>query len=224
MNQRGPFESPQEPFESPKELLNGAKERIAELETFVQSVSQTRDYEIITHTDPNSREKVVKLRLKHKFPPKIRSMASSILKELRLALDQAFCEAAQELGRKDAKGIYFPFGKDPENIEREIEKRCRGVDRRLIDYCLTFKPYYGGDSDGVLWSMSSLAGSTHQTSVGVGYQDAGSFGEAIAAAQIVGPLKIIITNGMTCITSLKLRGSNPEVAFISRTISHCASK
>jgi hypothetical protein len=187
---RPPFESPQEPFESPKELLNGAKERIAELESLVETVSKACEYEIITHTDPKTREKVVKLRLKHRFPPKIRNLASSILKELRLALDQAFCESAVALGRKNAKGIYFPFGRDPENLKDEVKRKCVNVDQRLIDYCLTFKPHYGADSNGVLWSMSSLAGSTHQTSIGAGYQDTTSFGEAIV--QATGPLQIII--------------------------------
>ena len=157
-----PFESPQEPFESPKELLNGAKERIAELGSLCQSVSETRDYEILTHIDPKTKEKVIKLRLKRRFPPRIRSTASSIMKEMRIALDQAFCEAAVFLGRKDAKGIYFPFGKDPEDLKRQVERVCKGV---------SFKPYYGGDSDGILWTMSNLAGSTHRTSIAAGFQD-----------------------------------------------------
>jgi hypothetical protein len=69
MNQRAPFESPLEPFESPKELLNGAKERLAELESMCNAISETRDYEFITNTDPKTREKVVKLHLKRRFPP-----------------------------------------------------------------------------------------------------------------------------------------------------------
>jgi hypothetical protein len=148
MNQRAPFESPLEPFESPKELLNGAKERLAELEPMCNAISEMRDYEIITHTDPKTREKVVKVRLKQRFPPKVRRLASTILKELRLALDQAFCEGAVALGRRDAKGIQFPFEKDPGDLKRAVGRRCAGVDKRLIDYCLSFKPHYGGDSDG----------------------------------------------------------------------------
>ena len=172
MNDRSPFESPLEPFESPKELLNGAKERLTDLESMCNAISETRDYEFITNTDPKTREKVVKLKLKQKFPPRIRSLASNIVKELRTTLDQSFCEAAVMLGRKNAKGIYFPFGRDPKNLELVVKGKCfNDVDPRLIDYCLLFKPHYGGDSDGILWSMSNLAGSTHQTIVGAGFQD-----------------------------------------------------
>lgn len=87
------FVSPLEPFESPRELINGAKERLAELETICKTIGETRDYKIITHTDPKTQKKVVKIRLEHKLPPKIRRLASSIVKELRISLDQAFCEA-----------------------------------------------------------------------------------------------------------------------------------
>ena len=208
MNDRSPFESPLEPFESPKELLNGAKERLTELETICQAVSETSDYEIITHIDPNTREKIVKLRLKRQFPPKIRGITSTITKELRIALDQAFCEAAVALGRKNAKGIYFPFGKDPENLKEEVKRKCVGVDQSLIDYCLLFKPHYGGDSDGVLWSMSNLAGSMHQKLIGVTLQDTTSFGEAIVNA--VGPLKIIINKWNDLHNELEVARLTPE--------------
>jgi hypothetical protein len=173
------FESPLEPFESPKELINGAKERVAELEAVCQAVRETREYDIVTHSDPKTREQVVKIRLRHKFPPKIRRLASSILKELRISLDQAFCDGAVALGRKNAKGIYFPFGRSVEDIKDAVRDKCKNVNELLIDYCLSFKPYYGADSNGVLWSMNSLAGSTHQSIVGVGLSDMMSFHKAI---------------------------------------------
>jgi hypothetical protein len=77
-----------------------------------------------------------------------------------------------------------------ENLKRDVPKKCHGVDERLIDFCVRFKPYYGGDSDGILWWMSNLAGSTHQTLVGAALQDTTSFAEAIV--QATGQLKIII--------------------------------
>jgi hypothetical protein len=184
------FTSEQEPFESPKDLIDGAKERITELETLVKASSESCDYEIITHTDPKTREKVVKLRLKQRFPPRIRTLASGIIKEMRLALDQAFCEAAVKLGRSDANGIYFPFGKNIEDLDREVQKKCQGVDERLVRHCLLSKPHFGDGSDGLLWSMSSIAGKVHRTSIGAGFHDTTSFAEAITYAK--GPLQIII--------------------------------
>ena len=187
---RNPFESPLEPFESPRELINGAKERLAELEPICKAVCETREYEIITHTDPRTKEKVVKIRLKDKFPPKIRRLASSIVKELRISLDQAFCEAAVALGRKNVKDIYFPFGKDLEHLKITIKEKFIGVDQELIDFCLGFKPYFGGDSDGILWSMSNMAGSTYQAIVGAGFEDTTSFAEAVI--KWIGGPKLII--------------------------------
>jgi hypothetical protein len=151
---------------------------------------ESREYEIITNTDPKTKEKVVKILLKDKFPPKIRRLASSIAKELRTSLDQAFCEGAVALGRKNAKDIYFPFGKDLKNLKITVAKKFMGVDQELIDFCLSFKPYFGGDSDGILWSMSNMAGSTHQVIVGAGFEGTTSFGEAIIKA--VGGPKLII--------------------------------
>jgi len=187
---RTPFESPLEPFESPRELINGAKERLAELELICKAACETREYEIITHNDPKTKEKVVKIRLKDKFPPKIRRLASSIMKELRISLDQAFCEGAVTLGRKNARDIYFPFGKDLENLKITIEKKFIGVDQELINFCLRFKPYFGGDSDGILWSMSNMAGSTHQAIVGAGFEDTTSFAESVI--KWIGGPKLII--------------------------------
>jgi hypothetical protein len=184
------FESPLEPFESPKELINGVKERIAELKSICDSVRETRDYEVITDNDPKTRDKIVKLRLKQRFPTKIRRLTSSVLKELKTALDQAFSESALMLGRKHARGIYFPFGKDVEDLERSVKRNCEGVDVGLIEFCLLFKPYHGIDGNKVLWSMSKMAGTTHETIVGVGFEDTTSFVEAITLA--TGGMKLII--------------------------------
>jgi len=188
---RRPFETELEPFESARESLAGAEERIAELETACEAVRQSSEYEIITHTDPKTRDKVVKLRLKRRFPTRIQRIASSAFKELKIALDQAFCDGAVMLGRPNAKGIYFPSLKNLNEIEPYVAKRCKHVDRRLVEYCIReFKPYYGGDSDGILWSMCSIAGTTHQRLVGAGLEDRAGFGRAVTLAQ--GPLQLII--------------------------------
>jgi hypothetical protein len=128
------FESELEPFEGPIALVDGANDRLSQLETLCKAVSETRDYEINVRADPNTKEKIVKIRLKRRLPPKIRALASMILKDLRLSLDQAFCEGAEALGPCDVTRLYFPFGKDMEDLERQIKRCCRGVDQRLIDY------------------------------------------------------------------------------------------
>lgn len=179
-----------EPFESPKELVIGAVENLAEIKAACDLFGETQGYEILTEKDVETGEEVVYLRLKEKFPPRIMRLISSVIKELRLALDQAFCDAAVLLGRPNAKKICFPFGKSIEDLNRTIETSCKNVDRLLIDYCLTFKPYYGGDTDGILWTMSKLAGTYHRSLVGARFQDQGAFVKAVVACQ--GPLKLIV--------------------------------
>jgi hypothetical protein len=83
------FEQPLDPFEGPKHLIAGAEVRLAELKPICEAIGKSCGYEIITDFDHKAKENVVKLRLKERFPPRIRSIASMICKELRLALDQA---------------------------------------------------------------------------------------------------------------------------------------
>lgn len=179
-----------EPFEGPKELIHGAKEYIAEIETACKAFGQSNGYKIVAETDPQTGEKVVYLRLNQKFPPRVMRLASTAIKELRLALDQAFCEAAVALGRQNAKKICFPFGRSIDDLNRVVEISCKNVDRLLIDFCLSFKPHYGEDSDGVLWAMSHLAGTYHRRLISVRFQDQGAFARAVVECQ--GPLKLII--------------------------------
>jgi hypothetical protein len=179
------------PFESPKELIADCKERIADFEAACKAFVDSCSYEVISHRDPNTREEVVKLQFGQRLPPRIRTLLSSIMKNLRIALDQALCDGAISLGRKNAKGILFPFGKDPHNLDHEVTRRCQNVDQGLVDFCLSFKPYYGGDSDGVLWSFNNLAGGTHQRSINVAIQsETPVLGEIIMAG--CGPLKLVV--------------------------------
>jgi ribosomal protein L34 len=177
------------PFESPKELINGAKEQLAQLEVDCAAFGSICPYEIVTRMDNKAGEKVVALRLKNRLPPRIRRLASSILKEARLALDQAMCDAAIELGRKDAKNVYFPFGKSVADLRAARKDKCKGVDRRIVAFALRFKPYYGGNP--LLWSLARLATHSHQKIIAARPHDIGPFiRDATPAGR--GPLKFAI--------------------------------
>jgi len=176
------------PFESPKELINGAKEQLLQLDAACRAFGDNCPYEIVTHNDNKAGEKVVGLRLKNRLPPRIRRLASSILKEARLALDQSMCDGAIVLGRSDAKNVYFPFGKSVADLRQSRKDKCKRVDRRLIAYAMRFKPYYGGNR--MLWSLARLATYSHQRIIEVRPQDRMDFPKAVIGGH--GPLQLTI--------------------------------
>lgn len=176
------------PFESPRLIVDMAEERISDLEAICQPFIEGCDYDLITHSDPKTRDKIVKLRLKRRLPPKISILTSGIINDLRHALDQAVCSAGEVLqtGRPDK--LYFPVGKDPEDLDREIKRRCRDLHPEIIDLCRNFQPHYDGDR--TLWGMARLAVKKHRHLLSVALEDQGSFVKAIISAK--GPLSLII--------------------------------
>jgi hypothetical protein len=177
------------PFESPKELIQGAKEQLAQLEAECATFGDNCPYNIVTRIDNKAGEKVVALTLQRRFPPRIRRIASSILKEARLALDQAMCEAATQLGRKNAKGPYFPFGKSAADLRAARKSKCDGVDRRIVAYAMRFKPCYRGNP--MLWSLARLATYSHETIIAARPQDTGAYLQT-AVVSVTGPMKLTI--------------------------------
>lgn len=145
-----------QPFESPKLLIDGAKTSIIDFKSACDAFIQNCTYDIIDHSDPNTGEKIVKLRFHHRIPPKMRVPASGIVNDLRHSLDQAVCDGAMLLGRPNAKGVYFPFGQTLKNLDDEIAARCKNVDPKLVVFIRAFQSHYGGDD--LLYALGSLAG------------------------------------------------------------------
>ncbi|WP_224672346.1 hypothetical protein [Mesorhizobium sp. BR1-1-7] len=178
------------PFESPKELIQGAKENLVQLEADCVAFGDNCPYEFVSRIDNKAGERIVALRLQRRMPPRIRRIASTILKESRLALDQAMCDAAIELGRKDAKNVYFPFGKSVADLRHSRREKCRDVDRRIVAFALRFKPYYGGNP--LLWTLARLATHSHQRIVAVRPEDAGIYLQG-AILQVTGPMWLVLS-------------------------------
>jgi hypothetical protein len=145
-----------EPFESPKLLVDSGKESLAEFETRCADFIKICTYEVVEHVDPKTKEKVVKLRFKHRIPGRLRTLVHHIVSDFRHALDQAVCDGAIQLGRTDGKGVYFPFGRDETDLAAEINKKLRNVHPDLADYVRTLKPYVG--ENGLLCAICQIAG------------------------------------------------------------------
>ena len=144
------------PFESPKLLIDGAKTSILDFKSECESFIQGCTYDTIVHIDPNTREQVVKCRFHNRVPPKMRVPAYHIVCDLRHALDQAVCDGALVLGRANAKGVYFPFGLTPKNLDDETKVKTKAVNPDLVTFIRGFNAHYGGDD--LLYSLSALAG------------------------------------------------------------------
>lgn len=93
------------------------------------------------------------------------------------------------LGRKNAKGVYFPFGKTAADLRHSRKSKCDKVDRRIVAYAMRFKPNYRGNP--MLWTLARLATHSHESIIAARPRDAGAYiQQAIVSA--TGPLQLTI--------------------------------
>ena len=153
-------------FESPKLLLESAKENLTQLELLCGAFTEGCSYEVVRKRDNKAGKELVKLRLQSRIPRKIRTLVSAVVIDSRHILDQAICDAALCLGRKSAKGVYFPFGSSADDLDNRIKQVCSGVDDSLCAYVRTLQPHYGGND--IIWALSRIAApNKHQRILGV---------------------------------------------------------
>ncbi|MFZ5522799.1 MAG: hypothetical protein ACOY9D_01775 [Pseudomonadota bacterium] len=145
-----------EPFESPLLLISSAKENLTKLEIACKVFVTDCKYTPFLGFDSKADEGILKIRLNDRFPGQIRVLGSSIINDLRHALDQAVCDGAIMLGAPNAKNTYFPFAKDPADFRVKLKDKCRKVRPDLVDFIQKFKPYLGGDD--LLWALNRIAG------------------------------------------------------------------
>lgn len=148
-----------QPFEGPLAAIEAARENLADFEARCKAFIAECNYEVVRRHDAKTDETVVLLKYSHRPPAALRARATSILSDTRHALDQAVCDAAVKLGRKNAKGVYFPVGKDAIDLEAAIASRCKDVHPEVLDFIRACKPYYGGND--VVRTASSLATTKH---------------------------------------------------------------
>jgi hypothetical protein len=142
-------------FESPLLLIGAAKENFNRFAIACDTFVRNAKYDIFMEQVRD--EVVVKARLKNdKFPGHIRVIASSILNDMRHALDQAVCDGAIMLGATDAKNTYFPFAKDYADFNIQLKAKCKKVRPDLLEFIKNFKPYLGGDD--FLWAFNRITG------------------------------------------------------------------
>lgn len=144
------------PFESPRLLIESANDATTQFATLSADFIQNCGAKLVSHFDFETRQRVLSIRLEKRIPSRLRTTAYHIISDLRHALDQAVCDSALELGRKNAKGVYFPFAKNKQDFERQIEVKCKGVHPGIVRFIEKQKPYLGGND--YLWALSRMAG------------------------------------------------------------------
>jgi len=155
-----------EPFESPLLLIGAAKENLVKLKSACDSFVKNAGYKIMLQQDMKTGDAIIKAHMATAFPGQIRVIASTIINDLRHALDQAVCDGALILGASNSKNIYFPFAKDLADFNVVLKDKCRKVRPDLVDFIKNFNPYFGGDN--LLWALNKLAGiNKHQRIVSI---------------------------------------------------------
>jgi hypothetical protein len=136
-----------DPFESPNILIEAAKENIDntrnELDLYFSEDIHVGYFEI----DKNTNESVHKIRIIRKLPSRIRAQSSSVIINLRHALDQA-CFASSKILSIRSKDTYFPFASSPVDLEAAFLGRAKDIPVQIRPYLRSLQPYPPGDHAG----------------------------------------------------------------------------
>lgn len=146
------------PFASPKALIAEAREDIEALSGLIEKCINDTKGKIVREKVGQAGQIVVKAVYSKPIDPKIRVKASRVFEDLRHSLDQSVNDGALELGAPKGGEKYFPFCKDPADLQNQINRKCKAVHPDLVKLIVGFQPYMGGNSE--LWAMSSVAGKT----------------------------------------------------------------
>lgn len=182
-----------QPFESSNILMAAARAARSEFEVNCTEFLQNNSYDEMRHTDPNTREQVIKLRFQNRIPPTLRYKASSIINDTRHTLDQAVCDAALLLGfNGQLRKLYFPIGSNQKELNDRIHKLKKdGVRDDLADFLGSFDAQPGGNND--LYCLSTLAGQAkHQKILRISNGDSGAVIDGSGSWSITGPVTLNI--------------------------------
>lgn len=203
-----------EPFESPKLLIEGAKASIGDLEALCTAFVKEGTYDVITHTDPKTREEVIKLRFHKRISGTIRYKASGILNDIRHAADHAFCDAVVGLGyagKVDA--LYFPIAKTASDLDGKIKGLIKaGIDPDILRFVRSFNAHYGGDNQ--IYALTAIAGpNKHQRIHRISLGDSGSTIDGSGAWMLRGNFQLGINKWNELRNELEFMRIGPNGAF-----------
>lgn len=150
-------------FEPARESVRWAKDAIDELRAAFKSFLQGGNNGIVTEIDPQSGERVQKLRFNERIPSVLARRATEALTAARHAFDQAAFAARNITSGKSNESIYYPWAQSPTDLDHLL--KSRRIDQRLWGVFKGHEPYprsnaYAGGND-VIRALAKLANNKH---------------------------------------------------------------
>jgi hypothetical protein len=140
-------------FHSSKYSVERAKHHVLDLERQASEFLSSHAYTHVVEIDPNTSQKVYKLKLTKPMPVALSGIAFDAVNNLRSALDQAGYAIAIASAKK-GKSAKFPFADDAAQLENVINRSCKDLPKEIVDLMRAFKPYKGGNN--LLWALNKL--------------------------------------------------------------------
>lgn len=170
-------------FAEAKESISWANEAIAEFDTAARNFFQPDAAVRITEINPDTGEKVLKVRLVKPLPRAFRRKATEALTALRHSFDQATFAARNLTSRRSTKSVYYPWSQGPTDLVRLLKER--GIDQRLWDIFASHEPYARADGhaggDDTIRALASIANKKHTVGLTVAGMSTGWAGGEIRA-------------------------------------------
>lgn len=169
-------------FDDPKRRIARAKEHIDDIETGITEFLKSQPYTRVIETDPQTRNKIHKIKLTENIPDVLLSQTEEVVEGLRSVLDKCGFAAAKASGNNRLKGTYFPIADTDQEITDSVigRGRCKDVPDDILTLFRSFQPHKTGNPP--IWALNKLAGgSKHRILVPVGMAVGNAFMESFRA-------------------------------------------
>lgn len=134
------------PFEDVYLKLSRASEHIAELDRLIKDYFATSKWQPVVERDDANGRFIHKARFGSGFSNRIRVISADAFGNLRSTLDLLVAACARCLGEQRNRKIYFPFSKNAEQWEKDVERNLSILPPAVIAYFRSLAPYQGGDN------------------------------------------------------------------------------
>lgn len=146
-----------DPFESASRRIASAKRHITNVERELRALAAESPHVIVSEPDTEPGWTVLKVKMTKKFPATVEDGVFDALINLRSALDNAtYATCILRPGsKKNPRKTNFPFGLDEANARSMATGNSRDIPKEIFDYCMSFKPYKGGND--LLWALNNTS-------------------------------------------------------------------
>jgi hypothetical protein len=131
-----------------------AKEHVRDLETLVQGFLQSNPYEIVVQDEPDTGDRVFRVKVNSEPPLKWSAIIGDAIHNLRAALDLLVCELVRGEGNPVTVETGFPIFKSAKAFKSGFSGKVKGAPKEAIDLIKRAKPYKGGNEP--LWWLHRL--------------------------------------------------------------------